>query len=123
MKKIIYILAIMLCFASCSSYSKEIVSEEDEFFYSAFEPKIIYKNSIKKGYSICCSEYIYVDMNTGVLYYENSIRIYVGSGGISSVMTPIMKADGTCKTIYDLPDYKNILSKIESRAKLPLDKN
>lgn len=107
----------MLCFASCSSYSKETVSEEDEIFYSAFEPKIIYKNSIKKGYSIYFSEYIYVDMNTGVLYYENSSRIDIGSGGISSVMTPIMKADGTCKTIYDLPDYKKYSFKNRKQGK------
>ena len=91
MKKIIFILIMFLMmFVSCSNVS----SLEDE---SLENEKSIYKVSDfidLKVIAFNLYETIYVDNNTGVLYYRKNVK-NGGSGGY----TPIYNADGSLKNI------------------------
>lgn len=91
MKKIIFILVIVLMmFVSCSNvFSLEDKSLENE--------KSTYKVSDfidLKVVAFSLYETVYVDINTGILYYHKNVK----NGGSGSY-TPIYNADGSLKNI------------------------
>ena len=91
MKKIIFILVMALVmFVSCSnvSYLKDENLENEKNIYKVsdlIDLKVIAFNLY---------ETVYVDNNTGVLYYRKNVK-NGGSGGY----TPIYNADGSLKNI------------------------
>ena len=91
MKKIIFILIMVLVmFVSCSNVS----SLEDE---SLENEKSTYKVSDfidLKVVAFNLYETVYVDKNTGILYYRKNVK-NGGSGGY----TPIYNTDGSLKNI------------------------
>ena len=91
MKKIIFILIMVLVmFVSCSNVSclenENLENEKSTYKVSDFiDLKVVAFNLY---------ETVYVDKNTGILYYRKNVK-NGGSGGY----TPIYNADGSIKNI------------------------